>query len=50
MFSQMLNKMTEHQRGAIETLLQRDATLEEILGEQDVIGQSRWETQRLLGD
>ena len=50
MFSQMLDKMTKDQRTAIEGLLARNASLEEILGEPDIIGQSQWETQRLLGD
>lgn len=50
MFSQMLDKMTKEQRTAIEALLARDASLEEVLSEPDIISQSQWEAQRLLGD
>jgi predicted DNA-binding protein YlxM (UPF0122 family) len=45
MFTQYLDKMTEKQRSKIRQLLNRNASLEEILSEPEVVNQSKWETQ-----
>lgn len=49
MFSQFLDKMTESQRTAIETLVDRGASLLELLSEPECVAQSQWEAKRLLG-
>jgi hypothetical protein len=36
--------MTEQQRTKIESLLEANSTLEEILSDPDIVSQSKWET------